>query len=244
MYQIAIISDIHLDLIFPFQRKLIAEQISQNADSDLINILLLAGDISSCHTIKGKKCLSKFYKKVSKFYRHVIMVMGNHEHRNGNYLNTKEILEDIGYVVLDCDIWTDGKIKIAGCTLWSLIPESEKSSPDLTNIYYGDRLFSAKIYNQIHNEHRLWLENVEDVDIVMTHHAPLKNKGCSDPKFDKFPNYFFESDLSHIVSKHKIWICGHTHHRNVFKEKSCLMIINCLGYAEEHQGLYLQNILF
>lgn len=243
---VSVISDIHLDLVPDYQ---VTEIIHQICTQRTGQTLLLAGDVASPHTTKGRECLQLLYEATSKKFKDTLMVMGNHEHYDCQDMNTtKELLTSFGYQVLDHDIWTNGHIKIAGCTLWSEIPKAQLFScwgflNDFECIRIDGKKLTPMTYNGLHKVDKEWLETVSDVDLVVTHHAPLYEKGCSSPEFQgKKTNCCFETNLENLVSQHKKWVCGHTHHRNRFMHGDCEIIVNCLGYLHEHVGLVVENI--
>lgn len=197
-------------------------------------ICILAGDIGSVHHRTGKERLAIINNLCRKNFQHTLMIMGNHEHYYGSIDKTKSLLQDIGFTVLDRDIISINGLTIAGCTLWSDI----SNHIDIAKNYLSDfryiKDFSIESYQQLHRADRDFLAQLGPVDIVVTHHAPLLNQGCSPPRYlNKDSNCCFETDLSDLVSKQRIWICGHTHHRTDFTFNGCRVVMNCIGYPKQ-----------
>lgn len=61
-------------------------------DSDIDSVLVLSGDIA---TTRKSEILVNFFKVLLPRFKHIIYVLGNHEHYHGNLYSTLPIFEDI-----------------------------------------------------------------------------------------------------------------------------------------------------
>jgi hypothetical protein len=82
--------------------------------------------------------------------------------------------------------------------------------------------------------------------IVMTHHAPLLNKGSSNPRFFySESNHAFCSDLEGVLGGPvKFWIYGHTHWFQDMTVQGTRVISNPRGYPRENDSSNAFNPAF
>jgi len=123
--KIALASDVHLEF-----GEISFENI-ENAD-----VLILSGDICVAADLMVKDDIGffdknvrsekyhKFFQECGERFPHVIYVMGNHEHYNGDYGNTITTLRDrLSYVrnlhILDKDTFVVDDVTFIGGTLWT-----------------------------------------------------------------------------------------------------------------------------
>ena len=226
--KISYLSDIHLEFLdWP--------DFSKESGGD---VLLLAGDITTAAMIrsyrtdkdarKHSKYLSKFKKDLIDKYDAVYMVIGNHEHYNSIFKNTKQELLD-GFAkhdltkirILDNDTvklydWT-----LVGATLWTDFNRADPftmfavekgmndfrliGKEDVSDMNYFNRTSNRKIDAQfILDEHYNSLTYIYDVAkssdkvIVMTHHAPTC-KSLNTEHSGQSLDYAYFSDLSDFI---------------------------------------------
>ena len=123
--KISICSDIHLEF------GPISLENTDNAD-----VLILGGDICVAKDIMNKddtgifdrfdrsKTIHTFFQECCERFPHVVYIMGNHEHYNGDYPSTIGILRDrLGYLsnlnILDKQTVTIDDVTFIGGTLWT-----------------------------------------------------------------------------------------------------------------------------
>lgn len=109
--KIAYCSDLHLNV-----KGLI---IKNTVDAD---VLILAGDIVEAAIWKACPEFQQFFDTVSKEFKHVLYVMGNHEHWGWDFLKTSTRLREFlpeNVILLDTEsIEIDG-VTFVGSTLWT-----------------------------------------------------------------------------------------------------------------------------
>jgi len=235
--KIQVYSDIHLEhLDKPFS-------IEPKAD-----YLFLAGDIGSIHSDN----LRHFFDDISKKYKKVFYVLGNHEYYNNNsnitidemlllyrkffkcydnvYFLEKDRVELEGYIVLGCTLWTHADQR---CQYFY---------NDFRRIRIQDgeytRMFTVKDHNRLYSESLKWLKENYDPEkptIIMTHH-PTTSKYIAHPMFDKQASdykTFFSSDVNFSPKSPLICISGHTHYSFDFGIEGTRYIANQKGYDDE-----------
>ena len=75
--------------------------------------------------------------------------------------------------------------------------------------------------------------------VVLSHHAPLKEKTSHPQYTNEITNTAFATDLSHLMNKPIIlWCFGHTHWACDFEFNKVRVVSNPVGYPEEDVGAY------
>lgn len=253
MADFELMSDLHLDLEKNMERvkSIIRRILHVKNDTSQRGTLLLPGDVASVHTIHGQKCWIEFLSQALKYYQYIIVVFGNHEHYHGDILTSEIIFrekiisrfEEGRVVLLENQIWSHpgSGIKIAGCTLWSFIPPDLKSLIETEiNDYSCIKDLTVDRSVECFKNSKKWLTEIvlNDIhpDIVLTHHAPLLNAGCSAIEHKNQPfSHAFESDLEYLVTCFPLWCHGHTHHVASVKIEDSTVITNAFGYRGETQ---------
>ena len=161
--KIAIASDLHLefgDLDFD--------------NTDRAEVLILSGDIlvakdiaqQDPHGIMGPEYRSNryhdFMQRCSERFPHVIYIMGNHEHYNGDFAKTETHLKDVlGYLknvsVLEKEIKVINDVTFIGGTLWTDMNNGDQLTlyhmrtmmNDFRCVDNSNRMTSFKAYEQI-----------------------------------------------------------------------------------------------
>lgn len=247
---VSLVSDLHLDLLHPERMKKIVNLIAEHGTGQC---LILAGDIASAHTGKGQDAWNYLTEEIKGKYSSLVAVLGNHEHYGGNFEDTGKLIPS-AINLLDRGVVETPLFNIYGCTLWSSIPKHVESVVadsfnDYCQIKMEGACYSVSDHNKLYEKDRAWLadqlffhKQIEDKPaIVVTHHAPLLNKGCSAPEYMfKQTNYFFESKQDDLIKETtpQIWCFGHTHHRNDFMFEKTRIVTNSLGYRNELRNPY------
>jgi predicted phosphodiesterase len=245
MYRFQLISDIHLE----FNPKI---KISKIAD-----YLILAGDIG----YPEQETFKNFFSNVSKLYKKVFYVSGNHEYyqnwKKGKNEKTideinikiKEVIgecgENIYFLNNDCHV-LDSKLRIIGTTLWSNIKNKNLTTNDNYQIYSGRNTLVTNEY--LTNKH---FQNVEFIKseiekannsdkklVVISHHIPSLELILEKYKI-KYPSYIshFASDLDKIINDPiKVWCSGHSHGFNKKKINGVDCYVNAYGYVYEERN--------
>jgi Icc-related predicted phosphoesterase len=259
--KVAITSDIHLEFgdWYPVN--------PENAD-----VLILSGDIMTANEVenavgdpnktieyKGHMFI-EFLKNCVKEYKHVLYVMGNHEHYNGDFATTATILgsacHDIGVKFLDKSHVTIDDVTFIGGTLWTdMNKEDSLTLYNIKGIMNDFRCVTNS--NRIHTktrpprftpedsveDHRKMLEYIRlttslmdksNKYVVVGHHAPSKQSTHPRYKDETMMNGAYSSDLSDFILDHpeiKLWTHGHTHEVFDYMIGSTRIVCNPRGYV-------------
>lgn len=236
-------SDLHLE--FSQNRDFVkANPIEPKGD-----ILLLAGDIVPFAVMHKH---ADFFSYVSDHFQQTYWVPGNHEYYNSDLADRCGVLEEkIRHNVLLVNNTTavHGEVHFIFSTLWSRISPAyawqiEQGMSDFHVIRYKDRLFSAELFNQQHEEsidfvQQALQQKAATTTMVVSHHIPT---------FMHYPPQYKGSVLSEAfavelfdliaTSGPDYWIYGH-HHGYVpgFEIGTTKLLTNQLGYVKhgEHE---------
>lgn len=188
--------------------------------------LILAGDLWT-GTKFIEYCGFSWIAEVSKQFKQVLIVLGNHCYWPQGDLTIKNgadkcnaMLQDMcmfNVKVLDCDTFEAGDVLFVGATLWT---DMDKFNPlAMMNMErymaYDGKIkyetgpngymtrFTSEKWISTHIKHRDYIKHVVEQNrdkkvVVITHHIPLNN--LTDPIFANDPgNAYYSSDLSGII---------------------------------------------
>lgn len=234
-------SDIHLEF-FENSEYFMQQQMPAG------DILILAGDIA----FWGKNA-HPFFDKISKSFRHVFMVPGNHEFYGGIDIEVLEkpfklnIRENV-YLVNNITENING-VDFFFTPLWGKIsPDKYKvigdNVADFHKIVYKGKRFTAADFNNLFSQSFAFLNlalnsSVANKKVVVTHHCPTKMATASEFKNDNI-NEAFVVELHDFIYNNYIdyWIFGHTHRNEPSVNiNGTTVLTNQLGYvrANEHK---------
>lgn len=225
-------------------------------------VLLLAGDICVARGFERKSWDSEkyheFFKQCSEKFRDVIYIMGNHEHYNGDYCTTYQILKtelekypNIHFLEKEFKIING--VMFIGATLWTdfnnqhslsmHVSEQRMNDYRIIKNSLKDRRLSAldTLY-----DHQQTLEkitdfyNAHDLPVVMVgHHAP-SHKSVK-PRYEKDyeVNGAYRSNLEQFIidkPRIKLWVHGHTHSEFDYMVGTTRVVANPRGYVGHERG--------
>lgn len=241
MTTFALMSDVHL------------EHGGRNFDLPDADILLLAGDIcvvddlrdSYMATLIGQRS-REFLIDVSKKYKHVVVIPGNHEYYDGTIeavtgrVNDFLVSENINNITFnEYGCYTTGGVKVVYATLWTdmndscplVISQAAGYMNDYQHIkcdHFGPDNLSRNLRPSdtliLHEKHRQHIArecaNTTDKLVVMTHHAPLMSLINRERNPNAVDYCYGCTDMEDIIHDNDIlvWAYGHVHTRdeNVF----------------------------
>ena len=245
-------SDLHLE----FQRGFL-HSVGEIPTGD---ILLLAGDIFTPWAMddRSTQLAHSFFREVSSKFDNVIMIMGNHEHYYGYFIDTVELINDhIGeyenIVLLNNQTIDIGDVSIFGSTMWTDVKQNDplvsmdvqQRMMDYAYIRYTtDYPEKIRLHHTI-TENRFsrkklteFISRAEEAGkfpIIMTHHAPSW-RCVSDMYVLDVMSYGYANtgldDLLEIFPEF-VWIHGHMHRRYSQRMGNGLVMCNAYGYIGE-----------
>ena len=247
--EIQICSDLHLE--FNHNRK----WLEQNPLIPSAELLIIAGD--TYYLERGYSELD-FIKRVSKDFKHVFIIPGNHEYYGGfdvttNLLRTNQnVLENVR--IINNDAFKIGNVNFIFSTLWSKIDsnivEINRGLMDFRKIQYKSRKFTINDFNELHKNSFAFIEkevSKKGRKIVISHHLPSEK--CNVKEFDNSPlNQAFCVEKSRFIADSDIeyWIYGHSHrNKKDFKINNTILTTNQLGYVflNEHLDFKLDKTI-
>lgn len=251
--KVAVASDLHLE----FQHIVLSN--TENAD-----VLILAGDICTVKHFHSRpemeKSYHEFFKNCAEQFKHVVYVVGNHEHYNYqfNYTVTdlkRKLVDYKNIYVLDNEsIELDGKVFI-GSTLWTdmnnecplTMNAAEFAMPDFKIVKYfdGENYYKYTPKQSVRENYRSLnyidavLANSKNKEcIIVTHHSPSHRSIHPKYKNEELMNGAFHNNLDHLMEltdNIKLWVHGHTHDPFHYAIGITQVVCNPRGYPRESQ---------
>jgi predicted phosphodiesterase len=219
------------------------------------DILILAGDIGN----PNKSSYWTFLMTVSKYFKHVFVVTGNHEYYQKAKWTTGPrsswrglSMEEVDNIIYESSSLLSNvhflnrtsfvyeRVRFIGCTLWT------QSDPNLChhmNDYTMIPGMTSDRCNQLHERDRDWLKSQlelsdpsqYDETVVVTHHPPSFEL-INNRRVDTSLNCFYASHSDDLVQKADIWCCGHNHIPIQTQIGGCECYINPVGYSNQMTG--------
>ena len=202
-----------------------------------------------------------FFQRVSFQFKHVIYVMGNHEHYHGKFDQSAEIIRNtLGYLniqniyLLDRDTKLIDGVHFIGGTMWTdcnkgdpmTLYHLEQCMNDFRVIRIASENFKKFLPNRTVTEFtktRDYFKSVignlpEDAKVVVcSHHAPSHLSIHDIYKHDTLMNGGYSTDMSEFIldrPRIKVWTHGHMHNNFDYLVGDTRVICNPHGYPGEN----------
>ena len=219
--------------------------------------LILAGDINL-----GSRAESWMQAVCTQFKR-VLYITGNHEYYDHDVDEVDKgwrrfASETPNFEFLQKDVAEVEGVRIAGCTLWTGAGDGDPiikralggGMSDFYCISKGGMRFTVDDSIALHRSHRNWLLGLEDIDVVVTHHAPSW-QSVTDfwVKHGSNLNFGFAAEIDDVIDHlaPKVWVHGHMHTLIRYWHKDVIggteVVCNPRGYVgrfQEHTGWHPQ----
>lgn len=253
--KVALCSDIHLEFgDLPIEN-------TENAD-----VLLLAGDIcvaagfalGFARTGKDPERYHKFFKQCSEQFRDVVYIMGNHEHYNGDYCTSYQVLKDqldqySNIHFLEKEFKIINGVMFIGATLWTDFNNQDSYTMGVCERRMNDyRVIKNSLKDRslialdTLYDHQQALEkitdfyNAHDIPVVMVgHHAPSQMSVKPMYERDYEINGAYRSNLEKFIvdkPRIKLWVHGHTHSEFDYMVGTTRVVANPRGYVGYERG--------
>lgn len=208
-------------------------------DTDKDSVLVLAGDIIvASHSNYMFYRFKKLIDKCSKQFKHIVMVMGNHEHYDGKFQETADLIMNItadvtNFTLLDNENVVIDDVCFIGSTLWTDCGGKAEAHPTAT-MHWNSMSDSVviKYYVPKLNEYKnfpvdkMREEHLKSVEYILKAIAEAKNLGYKAvlvthhlPTLQSIPkefvghalNKFYASDLALDLVDAGVDLCIHGH---------------------------------
>lgn len=199
----------------------------------------------------------RFFEHVSREFKTVLYVMGNHEHYKGRWDRTESVLRQecarhSNVHLLEQDKMVIDGVVFLGASLWSDFnngdPLTMLSVKDMMNDYRSITERNGEQYHKLrpqttlskHRETVQWLNHMLGEDkrptVVIGHHAPSRQSIHEKYQGQFHMNGAFASDLEHLMMDRehiKLWVHGHVHDRHDYMVDNARVLCNPHGYPGE-----------
>ena len=242
--KILVLSDLHIEF----------EEF--DIDYSDVDLVILAGDIHVKDN--GYKWALENIKGIP-----VLYVLGNHEFYGKAYPklieDLKEQAKNTNIHILEKDVFTLGGINFLVCTLWTDFElfgdprltgyECQQVMTDFKKIRVAPKFSKLRSIDvaAIHRQSLSWLtdeleKRSEQVNIVITHHAPSILSVPEQYK-DDVVSAAYATNLEHVVTKFnpRYWIHGHMHNSSDYMVGDTRIICNPRGYPHERNSEFIPN---
>lgn len=258
-----LVSDLHLEI----------GGIKELIDSWVVgsDLLIMAGDIVEIAELKKnknskQKNIREFFKFISKNYKQVFWVFGNHEFWHGNidydFDNAKSILKRLeihNIQILNDEYATYVDLMIFGGTLWTSMRNSNPITMSVCRSgmndyvmisrydeYLEKRLLVPEDTVMLHNRTVRAIERfiqipkeVDKKKLVITHHLPCW-LSVSDDRLNDPLTDAYATELSEMIFDSGIdcWVHGHSHEEVEYDLENCKVVSNPRGYYGYESSAY------
>lgn len=238
--RVQILSDLHLD-----QYKDRGELFINKLNPETVDVLILAGDITSGHDITD--CVARFSARFSD--AQILWVNGNHEY----YGTTKEvvwgILQDAqnqfeNFRWLNNEIATIQGQRFLGSTLWyAETPEAILKAHRWSD-FKAIRQLRAWVWEEARKAKQFLETECQPGDVVITHMLPARQS--IDPVWkDSWTNLYFYHDCEQLIFEKapRYWIHGHTHSTCRYDFHGCEVVCNPKGNLYKNYDRRLEKFV-
>jgi Icc-related predicted phosphoesterase len=227
--KIKVLSDLHLEFDKPHHP----------FDPGVGDVLVLAGDI--CVAADYNEDYHEFFMKCVQGYNRVFYVLGNHEHYNGDFNETLNILRTrlpVGITIMNNRSEFVSGVHFIGATMWTnmnnLNADTIETARSCMNDYHVIDNFTPEQSIEEHMQSRDWFERclpmLRGPVFVITHHAPSTKsvKGRY-----KGSEGMYSTNMEYFIKKNPnvmYWAHGHVHETSDYMIEQCRVVANPRGY--------------
>lgn len=204
-------------------------------------VCICAGDF----TVLGIPNAVDSFKELCRRFEKVIYVPGNHEYYGSDPDTTERRLEQIKYIVSPNltvlktgDTYTYKGQRFIGGTMWFVDKPEVHIYKNIISDYKQIKGLYPWCFSHSNLFNVFLRENVQEDDIVITHHIPCDVDTPNRWKVSPTQHFFLNDTCNRYIShsdgvKPKAWIYGHTHDYHNYKAGRTQFICNPVGYISE-----------
>ncbi len=262
--KVALGSDLHLE--FDAARRL---ELPVNPEAE---VLVLAGDIVNTPLLKNGKLTSPTmmtrFEQLSDMFKTVIVIMGNHEHYDGDFAKTEDLCRNFysqfdNFVFLEKEGFKYNDVIFFGGTMWTdfdghdpqIMYMAQHSMNDYSVINSATKHASGRasllLPFDVLQDHLQFMvalnksleDNPDTKHIVVTHHSPSMLQ-CP-PEYrqrdSQGMNTLYHNRHEEFILSHdniRGWVHGHSHVRVSNQLGQCLIAANARGYIGYESNAY------
>lgn len=222
------------------------------------DVIILAGDILNVNHFITQLRIGRidqthiidFFNTITSKFKHVFMVMGNHEYYNSQIDETIQRLVNAlpkydNFTILDGDSVVVNNTLFVGGTLWTnynngdieTLVNARRMIADYRAIYNGLYTITASDIYERHKHFVLWVERIDkmgyDNVILITHHSPSMQTTADEYIGDDVMNGLFGSNLDYLLKHFDYAVFGHQHNPKTPEVNGCKLLNNSRGYPHE-----------
>jgi predicted phosphodiesterase len=237
-----VLSDLHLEHRRDWR------DLVERIPSDLGEVLVLAGDVLC---LAAEEESAEMLARLRGKARHVLYVLGNHEHYKGELLAAKAVAADLcastGVRLLDETALDIAGRRFLGCTLWFAFDDQAHAFRHLLTDFRLIAGFEQEVYEENRRAVAFLDSSVRRGDIVVTHHLPARD-GVA-PHFKREPYLqlapFFANQCEDLVTRTEaaLWIHGHMHVPSDWRLGATRIVCNPIGYPRDRRGGRLDYVV-
>jgi len=231
--------------------------------------LILAGDILQAHRVERYR---GWFDELSKRFKHVITIMGNHEHYHSNMASTYSVIKQFlskydNIHILENETLEIEDVVFFGSTLWTDY-QDDPLCKNMALAYMADYKYirhdndpnypynycSPLLMSTIIETYKTSLEALQSFflltsdkkKIIITHNAPFQESVHEQWKHNKL-NGAFVNDLEKTFpddnNNISLWAHGHTHSSFDYEKNSIRVVCNPHGYGNENDKEFNKELM-
>lgn len=232
--KLQIMSDLHLEFYGD-----LGESFARNVPV-LGDVLVLAGDVMKASSYTHvEMTLGWFCDR----FRDVVYVPGNHEYYGSDPLDVQADLMSCTAAYRNLHVLMGGRPgatvignqRFIGGTLWFPYTHQEEKYRHGMTDFSVIRNFFPWVYEEHERDLRHLAEEVQEGDVVVTHHLPYNLSIALQYAGHPLNRFFVATDAEPIVEdgRAKLWIHGHTHTSFDYHVNATRVVANPRGYPGE-----------
>jgi Icc-related predicted phosphoesterase len=239
-------SDLHFEFALP--------DITKFQDSG--DVLLLAGDITTMVKLKlefdsarfgDTTPILDFFDLITRNYKRVIYVIGNHEYYQSSFQECEIALRDMLSCYKNLKVVSSGELIVIDnivfvCgTMWTdfnnQCPITLTSAKRAMMDYHLISDATSNVVLEKHLSFVKWVKNLDlsgySYSVLVTHHSPSFETINEEFKGDNIMNGYFSANCDKLLSKFDYAIHGHQHNAYDVIVNDCQILSNACGYPRE-----------
>lgn len=249
--KIAYCSDLHMDEWQSLYKLFGVVDFATLFNTQKADVLCISGDIAA---FKHYKELESFFKFISKQFKMIFIVPGNHEYYfESLYKDIEEIQSTLpkNIIILNNSSYTYKGVIFYGGIYWPNLENTTSTELHAIQSLISDFLYIEDInITELSRLHKIFVDELWETiyndestkDIVVLSHFPPTEKSVAEEYKGNVLNDYFTNKNDNIPSEVRYWICGHVHNRHEYSVGNTRVLCNPRGYPSEHNKYILRYI--